>query len=1259
MLAILLGLLLACIPGWTQAQEQPGPLAVTAGLIRWWPNLFDARDEVTGQEGQVMGVLPAIEPGMTGETTFSAGTGWLLLRPALTNGVFTTSFWIRPTGYTTERLLAQHGASAVWGLQIVHDPTRLSFTRDALDLSDPGETVPMQHNVWQHIAIARRPDATSLVWLNGNRALNGSQPHAWPGDSHWLTVGALESGGHPFHGSMRDLCVYDRVLDDREVRSIYEAGLPQRPSKNSLARRNSTQRALSVDVSTNVVFPSPRRWNHRRFTTEDGLPGNGVHALLETRDGYLWVGTDSGLARFDGRGFRPFTRENTPALAAIGQNVTSLAEADDGTIWAGIFGGLLRIRGVEFTAFTINLPQRFILQVLPAGDGSVWVAGFNDFLPRGPCRIRRYDPVTMLSYAETVVPGHLRRWVAATNGIWLATEHPEYLLYWDGRSPAPKIVGKIGTRPLDLVLAEGHGLPKDSLVRAWTNGANAWLEARLGEAGPAFSWHWNPRGVHAGRWEGPAVTTDNWLGVSYELAREQGGNLEQVVLPEQVGGGEIGCLSPADEGGVWFGTEEDGLHHVEERLIQVFTREDGLAGNNVRTITTAPDGSLWAATSDGLSHWLGGRWTPGPKGRMRSVAVDGKGEPWFGNAAEGPHGVGRGSQPSPQSTILFEGIDWQHPTSLHFDRSGSLWITCARGLSWIRPQGLARHPVWEHWTDDPSNPESSIGRFPVNAGPLSTEPLGLVEDREGVIWTGSLGAGLFQTTRTNQTLNAFTEKSGLPSNYCVPLYCDRSNVLWMSTLRGLTRHSNGRFETVGTDAGLPKDTLLDLIEDDFGHFWISGRRGIYRVSRTSIEDVFEGRSARIQSLNLGVKDGMLTPECSIGHYPSLAKTPDGRIWVATRNGLATLDPTRVRINTKPLVALVERVLANGREFKLPRSTGASPEPLSLPPGSGRRLELHFTVVSLTDADRVRFRHRLDGNDADWSTESDQRLAFYTNLQPGPHRFRVKAANAHHVWSEQETMMDIVILPHYWQTTAFYWGLGLGIAALALLLHRGVLMAQQRLQEVNHQEALLTEKSRIAADMHDELGSALTQIVILGEVAKSHAHNPARTLSALHRMSQSAREVTAALSEIVWATNPRNDTLENLVGHLREHAAMRLHEGGIHASLNFPTKVPNGQVSAIFRRNLSLILRESLQNILKHAQTARVKVSLDIIESTLTLRIADEGIGFPCGGPVDGNGLHNMRRRAEELGGRFKVGSEQRVGGVVVEVAVPLPRTAIR
>jgi hypothetical protein len=311
---------------------------------------------------------------------------------------------------------------------------------------------------------------------------------------------------------------------------------------------------------------------------------------------------------------------------------------------------------------------------------------------------------------------------------------------------------------------------------------------------------------------------------------------------------------------------------------------------------------------------------------------------------------------------------------------------------------------------------------------------------DGSIWLGSTANGLFHVAQGR--VEAFGRKDGLPADGCAPVHADDTGALWIVAEGSLVRRAAGRFQCIDARDGLPGDTLLDLIPDDLGNFWIGGKRGVHCVARHELDEFFAGRLARVRSLTLGVRDGLRTPECSSLHYPTMARTPDGQIWVATRDGLASFDPRRVRDEVTPLIAVIERVVADRRTVPLPSSPAVGH--CRVRPGSDGQVVLHFAARTLLDTDRIRFRHRLVGQDSDW-IEDAAPLAYYANLRPGAYTFQLQAADSHGFWSEQPVSLAIRVLPYAWRTRTFQ----VEVAVLAVLFG-GILLwrravAQRRIK----------------------------------------------------------------------------------------------------------------------------------------------------------------------------------------------------------------------
>lgn len=1235
--------------------------AITDGLVHYWPNLWDAHDEVTGRDGVVMGILPAVEDGVPDETPFNDETGWVQLPVDLDgNSPWTLAVWIHPeTPLRSDGVaLGLHGHLR-HGWLLTSDPgDPMGYQWVARGLV-PGEGpgLMLRRDAWHHIVVAKSAKGYLTVWRDGLPQGGQLLPSSLGFDVSWITAGNDVKGDVQWFGQLQDLSVYDRVLSEPEIHALHLAGRSVHAAALTTARQAALRTPTPVIWSTNVTHRSIDEFAYRRYTAEDGLPANNVGCLIQTRDRYLWVGTEAGIARFDGRQFRNFTADNTPALEQVGVDTRCLVETADGALWAGVFGGVLRIRGLEVTGFTNGLSEGYVLQAAPAAKDALWIAGFRtDRWYRGPCWVRRWHPETGQSTASVMVPGHVRRLVPTEGGLWMATEDPCQLLFWDLTSPTATVVAKLSGPPLVLGVRSAPVATGEMRVRGWQSPddpSRVTVELALIPDGPVFHWLSPTRRApaSASRWV-LISNPESWLGAQPGLARVTGNELERILFPNRTL--EAACVAPNREGGIWLGTASDGLHLVQERPVRVHTTRDGLSNNDVRSVLATPEGTVLAGGEGGVDEFKEGRWSvrgwdsPVPSmGRVLTVARDRFDGVWAGLSQQGWGALKHihGDRPH---VLDLPGLSWMHPNSLAVNHQGRLWAACNYGITWLdlpgpMPSDEAAQPAWLS--------QIRYGRVPVGEQLPDVKFLKILPAADDSVWVGTTGRGLLHIGEDR--IGRFTVADGLPNDTLVPAHLDSSGSLWIVSNGAITRRQADRFQTIKHQQGIPKDELLDLIEDDVGYFWLPGLRGIHRLARNQLEACLEGKLDRVSSLTLGVRDGLLTPDCTSLHYPVTAKTPDGQIWVATRNGVASFDPSRVHIDNEPLTAAIEEIIVNHQPVKRHLASGAL-EMLKLRPGSGDHLEFHYTATSLVAADRVRFQHWLEGYDSDWSPESDLRLAFYTNLRPGRYQFHVKASNAYGTWNDVATTLPFVIAPHFWQTWLFQGSMGLLVLTLAILLHRQRLGVLRYLHELKTHQQLAAERTRIAADMHDDLGAALSHIAILSEVAKSQSPAQPQTRSALDRISQSARDVTARMSDLVWATNPRNDTLDNLAAYLREQVARQLENTPVRGILHFPERLPQCHVSATFRRNILLVVKETLNNSMKHAAATEFLIKLGMESGHLLLGMEDNGRGFdPATRSAVGNGLTNLRRRIQDLGGTLNIETAPGAG-TKVHLRVPLP-----
>jgi signal transduction histidine kinase len=1215
--------------------------ASTNSLIRWWPNPFDGVEQLSRTEGVVMGLLPAADANQ--EDSFRAEVGWVQLEPAITNRAFSVACWVkseRRPGRTF--VLTVEDEALRW---VCREDTHFHLASPSAPGEPEGTRVLPEPDKWQHLVFAHEENGLSQAWLNGRLIGTNQLEIGRVGQRARLTAGNQQKGNKQWTGGMRDLRIYDRVLRSEEVMALYDLGLPAATRAATQPRRRAAEAALSYVWQTNVNRLSSRTFLHRHYTAEDGLPGNRVQALLQARNGYLWIGTDNGLARFDGMRFVTFDARNTPALAAAGADVSSLAEDVDGTIWAGTFGGLLRLRQGEFTAFT-NLPQRFVIQAEPAGDGSVWVAGFQLETPRGPCHLRRFHPETATFSSGILVPGNIRRLVVASNGLWMAVEDPEMILFWDGQASTPTVAGIISASPPGVRLGSG-ALPSDTKVRAWRDPAVAtdrWLEVALGGGGPTFHWIFGkpPRGSHVSKWTGSG-NPEGWLGTAAGVMRRSSDMIERIAIGEQLSPPKVAAMCASREGGAWFGTWNDGLHLIQPRLVRLFTSLDGLSHDEIRSTWVDPKGHVFVGTSGGVNEISDGQLTPRREGNVSAIITDHQNTLWVAFVGVKWMTLERIEAAGKVRPLRDTGLDWYNPNSLLVARDGTLWTACGHGLTQLKLDANSR--VIES------------RRYPTAVELSGEQAVGLVEGGDGAIWSGSFGGGLFRVKEGR--VSRFMKTNGLPSDACVPVRMDSKGALWCVGTAGLIRHANGRFQAIGESAGLPENSLADVIEDDDGFLWLPGRRGIHRIEREELEQYFAGRSSRVRSVTLGLSDGLLTPEMSSGNYPCGSKTPDGRIWIPTRQGLAVIEPRKVRLNTAPVPTAIESLHVNRRDI------GITDAPMRLEPGSGRLLEFGFTAVSLVGAERIRFRYRLDGYDTDWSPETILRQAFYTNLRPGAYRFRVLASNPHGIWNPGETTLAFEILPHLHETWWFRALALLAVVAFAAFLVLRRIKRIRRVASLEEAQRLAAERARIARDMHDELGASITRLALSVDPGGTSASQVDANFALRREIAQTSRQILRSLDEIVWTVNPGKDHLESLANYLSSWAQDFCRQAGLRCELDLPDELPEIEVSSHWRHQVFLTAKEALRNVVQHAAAHRVQLVLRIEGDHLRLAIADDGRGLvresspssTDGSRLGGNGLRNMRARAAQLQGELILVSHPGQG-TSVTLRVPIPRLSL-
>jgi signal transduction histidine kinase len=537
----------------------------------------------------------------------------------------------------------------------------------------------------------------------------------------------------------------------------------------------------------------------------------------------------------------------------------------------------------------------------------------------------------------------------------------------------------------------------------------------------------------------------------------------------------------------------------------------------------------------------------------------------------------------------------------------------------------------------------------------STNITALADDAAGNLWVGTTRGGIYRW-RAGAFERVIGSK-GAPGDEIAALYVDSEDVLWVGTPSGLGRWKEGAWTRYTTRDGLLSDSLGYLIGDGIGNLWVASGAGLLRLPVQRLNEFASGTVKSVVCVGYGKPDGLPTRECTFGSQPAAWRGSNDRLWFSTSKGVASLDVKQFRPNTNPPPVMIESVLVDD----LAPTQSWTAASLVLQPGD-ERLEIHYTSLNLGAPDRARFRYRLEGHENNWTEAGDARVVRYSKLPPGQYRFQVTAANEDGVWNEAGAILGVEVLPPPPPLWKKWWFIA-GCAVLAVGLVAGSVhyFSTQRLERqlavMRQQEALERERARIARDIHDQVGASLTQVALLGELVETDKDSPADVQEHAQQISQTARETTRALDEIVWTVNPQNDTLDGLVNYICKNAQDYLAVAGVRYRFEVPAELPAKSVAPDVRHNIFLASKEAVTNVVRHAKASAAWIRLRLEPSFFVLEIEDNGRGLGGLDPEAAqrrNGLKNMRKRMEDVGGSFEMTTGPE-GGALVRLVVPLSR----
>jgi signal transduction histidine kinase len=473
---------------------------------------------------------------------------------------------------------------------------------------------------------------------------------------------------------------------------------------------------------------------------------------------------------------------------------------------------------------------------------------------------------------------------------------------------------------------------------------------------------------------------------------------------------------------------------------------------------------------------------------------------------------------------------------------------------------------------------------------------------------------------------------------------------------------------------MPDNTISQILVDDTGRLWLGGNRGIACVNRQDFDELAAGRINTIYPQIYGLAEGMPAGECTGGFFPAGLKSKSGMLWFSTAEGVAVIDSRQNTNNSSAPIVVLEEIKVDGnsvlmskisRPTSSPTPASVSAERLHIPPGS-HRFEFQYTAMGFDLPEQVRFRYRLEGLDADWVEAGVRRTAFYNYVPPGDYRFRVSACGGDGVWSESGAGVPLAVARHFWQS---WWVLGLGIAGMVFAVGGSARVVekrklQRRLKRLEQEKLLERERTRIARDLHDEMGAKLCRISFLTEHSRRDERLPSELREQIASISEESRDVLHSLDEIVWAVNPHNDTVEHAASYIGQYAHEYFQKTVIECEVDMPAQLPAHPLSSQTRHHLFLAVREALANILKHSEATRSKISVACRPAAFEITAWDNGHGFdksanghPVPGAVSigGNGLQNMQQRMAAIGGYCQAESV-RGEGTTIRFVVPLEKS---
>jgi signal transduction histidine kinase/DNA-binding NarL/FixJ family response regulator/streptogramin lyase len=951
--------------------------------------------------------------------------------------------------------------------------------------------------------------------------------------------------------------------------------------------------ALALDPSLDVS-----QYGHTAWTYRDGFLQGAVNVITQTPDGYLWLGTQGGVVRFDGVRTVPLP---LPPGQQLPSNATgALLTARDGILWIGTLNGLASWKNGQLTEYPA-LAGRTVLALLQDRDGTVWAGGFGGATGR-LCAIRGENTTCYgedgslgASVSSLYEDGDGSLWVGAATGLWR----------WRPGPPTRYLAMPMGAAGGRGMITQGdHGT---GLIIAADS-----VRQVIGRTVTDFPLHGVPLPLTAG-----TVLRDRngglWIGtVAHGLVHSYAGKTSTFTHIDGLSSDFVYALFEDREGTIWVATSE-GLDRFRELPVASLLVNQGLSSAITTSILAARDGSIWIGTADGLNRWDHGRTTiyrrknnPGlPDDNIESLFEDERGRIWISTY--------RGLAVFEEGKIrAIPSMPAGAKNAIAGDNQGGLWLSlwgaANDGLAHLVDGKIIEVVPWQK----------------LGGGPGT----GLVTDPDGGIWTGLLSGGIAYF-RAGEIRNLPLNDDRAAARKVLEISRDRDGSMWAATENGLSRIKNGRVATLTTANGLPCNAVHWIIEDDLSSYWLYTQCGLLRVARTDLDAWIADPKRTIRPTILDAADGVRLVPILKGLRPAVTKSPDGKIWFTNGDVVSFVDPSHIVINTLPPPVHIEQITADGKAYDV-RSG------LRLPP-LVRNLVIEYTALSMVARQRIRFRFKLEGQDSNWREVVNERKVQYSNLAPGSYRFRVIACNNSGVWNQQGDVLEFSVAPAYYQTNWFRILCAAMILAVLAIGYRWriqaiesrnrdlALQVKERTAELEvakeKAEAANNAKSAFLASVSHDLRTPLNGILGYVQILRKTKGLTEKLDAGLDVIQQSGDHLLTLINDILELSRIEAGKLElnsadvhvpSLLAGIANIIRIRAEQKGLQFVLDAARDLPEG-VRADERR-LRQVLLNLLDNAVKFTEHGKVvlqvnKLSADSSEARLRFEVADTGVGM--------------------------------------------------